>query len=58
MNPALANSRPAAMYSGRDVEKASSTPVIIGAVMPARRDSAEAIPVALPRKETGKRRGV
>lgn len=46
------------MYSGNDVENASSTPVIIGAVMPARRDKAEAMPVALPRNETENRRGV
>lgn len=46
------------MYNGREVEKASSTPVIIGAVMPASRESADAMPVALPRNDTGNSLGV
>ena len=58
MKPALASRRPAAIYNGNEVEKASRTPVIIGAVIPARRDKADAIPVALPLNETGKSRGV
>jgi len=58
MKPALASRRPDAMYNGNDVEKARRTPVIIGAVIPARRDKAEAIPVALPLNETGNNRGV
>lgn len=58
MKPALAKSNPAAMYSGNDAEKASRIPVMIGAVMPASLDKADAMPVALPRNDTGKSRGV
>lgn len=58
MNPAVASRSPAAMYNGSDMEITSRMPVIIGAVMPAKRDRADAIPVALPRNETGNKRGV
>jgi hypothetical protein len=58
MKAAVASNRDAAIYKGSEVEKASKTPVIIGAVMPARRDRADAMPVALPLKATGNKRGV
>lgn len=55
---ALAKKRDAEMYSGSEVEMVRSTPVAIGAVIPASRDRAEAMPVAVPRCATGNRRGV
>ena len=48
MKAALAKNKAAATYKGRAVEMARSMPVTIGAVMPDSRDSADAIPVALP----------
>ena len=58
MKTALARKRPAAMYRGRDLDIARMIPVRMGAVMPAKRDRADAMPVALPRYATGKSRGV
>lgn len=48
IKPAVATNNDAAMYSGNDTDAVRSMPVMIGAVMPARRERAEAIPVALP----------
>ena len=48
MNTALARKSIAEMYSGNETETDSRTPVMIGAVIPATRDVADAMPVALP----------
>ena len=55
---ALAKKRDDEMYKGSEVEMVRSTPVAIGAVIPASRDRADAMPVAVPRCATGNRRGV
>lgn len=58
MKPALTRNSNADMYKGNEVEIASRAPVAMGTVIPAKRESAEAIPVALPLYATENRRGV
>jgi len=58
MHPVVNTKNPAETTSGSDTFTSSSKPATTGATTPARRERAEAMPVAVPRVAVGKASGV